>query len=115
MSNGDIWCEIDKEGRVEAIIRNQVVRVGFTEKEILEQRPERGEGGRHVRIWEKSLPNTGINKCKGPGAGMCLVSLKRSKGAAGERLATAIGQCRDEGGSVTFQLVPRVHHTFSSQ
>lgn len=54
------------------------------------------EGGRHVRIWEKSLPKRGINKCKGPGAGMCLVSLKSSKGAAGERSATVIGQCRDE-------------------
>lgn len=72
MSNGDIWCEINKEGWVEAIIRNQVVRVGFTEREVLEQRPERGEGGRHVRIWEKSAKGLTSAKALGLEGAWCL-------------------------------------------
>ena len=55
--------------------------VGFTGKEVLGQRPEGGVGRRQVSIWEKSLPDRGIHKYKGPGAGLCLVCLRSSKEA----------------------------------
>ena len=34
---------------------------------------ESSEGGRPTNIWRKSFPGRGNSKCKGPGAGLCLV------------------------------------------
>lgn len=93
LSSDDICCEKNEEGKgSEAIIRNQVVRVDFTEKEILKQRPEGGQRGRHVRIWRRVFQTEELTSAKalGPECAWCVSGAARGLQVRGQLVSWAV-------------------------